>query len=119
MSAQSSSPRSWGKLKSTTCWSISAVPVRSSGRQLSRLDVEQAGGHVLGPHLRQRQERLGPLYAVDLPDVLEQQPTQVPVVAHPHAGQHVEGAGDDDDLLDLRQLGEGRPHNRPPPPPPP
>src|SRR3954454_11734448 len=79
MSAQSSSLRSWGKLKSTMCWSISAVPVRSSGRQLSRLNLEQAGGQVLGRHLRQGQERLGPLYAVDLPDLLEQQPAQVAV----------------------------------------
>src|SRR3954451_11424782 len=103
MSAQSSSLRSWGKLKSTMCWSISAVPVRSSGRQLSRLDLEQAGGQVLGRHLRQGQERLGPLYAVDLPDLLEQQPAQVAVVAPPDRGQHVQRAGDDDDLLDFRQ----------------
>src|SRR3954452_13958609 len=87
MSAQSSSSRSWGKLKSTTCWSISAVPVRSSGRQFGRFGVEQAGGHVLGRHLCQRQERLGPLYAVDLPDVFEQQSAQMTVVAHADASQ--------------------------------
>src|SRR3954452_21422232 len=98
MSAQSSSLRSWGKLKSTTCWSISAVPVPSSGGQLGRLDLEQAGGHVLGRHLRQGQEGLGPLYAVDLPDLFEEQSAQVPMVTHADPGQHVQRAGDDDDL---------------------
>src|SRR3954454_20325942 len=87
MSAQSLSLRSWGKLKRTTCWSISAVPVRSSGRQLGRLDVEQARGHVLGRHLRERQERLRPLYAVDLPHLFEQQSTKMSVIAHADASQ--------------------------------
>ena len=83
-------------------------PGRSHGPCLALAhDLQHRGGEVVGFDVGERQERLGPLHAVDLEDLCEQQFAQVRVIPDAQPDEQVKAAGHDAHVLGLWHRPDG------------
>src|SRR5215472_16884809 len=70
-------------------------------------DLQHGGSEVVGFDVGEREERLGPLHAVDLENLGEQEFAQVRVIPDAQPDQQVTAAGHDAHVLGLRHRPDG------------